>query len=439
MNFIEAALLLLQNSRRALTAEQLVKRAEKQSLLSRPGSNPQRSMKAALSRELRKDEDSRVVRIGEDGWKLAPAGGAASDGQTAKKSAAKKSAAKKSAAKKSTAKKSTAKKAASKKAASKKAASKKTASKKTASKKAASKKATAKKKTAGKKKTAAKKSADAAEDKKARGKKSAGDVAEQAETTKSRADAKGRKGKGRKKTRSSKAAPEPQGLSEKASAEVAAVLAPQERPKRGADAVLPSEADIEELYGEELASSEPGAAFTEYRDAQTDDEDRPMTPEIVARRDRQKRDRRKKRERGRRRDEEPRTTGKRRSRDRGGERDRGRDGERERGRDGERERGRGRAKSGDEAPAARPPAPRRRGGGALPYYRLGTTLGDSAAEILASSRDGQPVQVKQIAQMMHKKQLLDGRPEETWSHLKAALLSDEASYRARGLRAPHIP
>jgi hypothetical protein len=67
-------------------------------------------------------------------------------------------------------------------------------------------------------------------------------------------------------------------------------------------------------------------------------------------------------------------------------------------------------------------------------YRVGNALGDGAYETIGALRDGQAVQIKQLSQMMRKRQLLSGDPDEMWPHLKAALLYDEQDHIDRGLR-----
>ena len=66
--------------------------------------------------------------------------------------------------------------------------------------------------------------------------------------------------------------------------------------------------------------------------------------------------------------------------------------------------------------------------------RIGTQLGDGAALVFAELRNAQPMPVRQLAGMMRKRGLMTGDPETTWPNLKGALLADERSYRAAGLR-----
>jgi hypothetical protein len=67
-------------------------------------------------------------------------------------------------------------------------------------------------------------------------------------------------------------------------------------------------------------------------------------------------------------------------------------------------------------------------------HRVGNTLGDAAWQVFASLKNMQPMPVRQLAQMMRKRGLIDADPEQAWPHLKAALLGDERSYRGLGLR-----
>src|SRR5439155_19684627 len=66
--------------------------------------------------------------------------------------------------------------------------------------------------------------------------------------------------------------------------------------------------------------------------------------------------------------------------------------------------------------------------------RVGTPLGDAAATVFAQLRNVQPLPVRQLAQMMRKRSLVQQDPEQLWPHLKAELLGDERSYRTLGLR-----
>jgi hypothetical protein len=69
-----------------------------------------------------------------------------------------------------------------------------------------------------------------------------------------------------------------------------------------------------------------------------------------------------------------------------------------------------------------------------PHARVGTPLGDAAATVFAQLRNGQPMPVRQLAQMMRKRSLVTVEPEQLWPQLKAELLGDERSYRTLGLR-----
>jgi hypothetical protein len=67
-------------------------------------------------------------------------------------------------------------------------------------------------------------------------------------------------------------------------------------------------------------------------------------------------------------------------------------------------------------------------------HRVGNSLGDAAWAVFSQLRSTQPLPVRQLAQMMRKRGLIESEPEQVWPHLKAALLGDERSYRTLGLR-----
>ena len=214
-----------------------------------------------------------------------------------------------------------------------------------------------------------------------------------------------------------------------------------------APAPLPrGEVAIADLYSAELAPVELGAAFPEFRDAQTADEDRLMLPEIVAPR---------------------------RERFHGRQRDHRRDGRRgkPRERNGRDESRRRDAKPAEasperevrvETPAAASPAdevraeapvavsatvasaapteqrpPRREepelGAEAVGPRIAGNAIADGAVQALATLKSGQSVPVRQIAQMMRKRKLLNGNPEQLAPLLKVAMLNDERSHLDNGL------
>ena len=215
--------------------------------------------------------------------------------------------------------------------------------------------------------------------------------------------------------------------------------------------MTPEEQALAAMYGDEMAA--PATAHAEFRDRHTADEDRPMSPEISAREERNK-------QWAQRRDE---------GRDRGGRGRRSRFRDRD-GRDGQREGGGARPGGAANPQQARP----QQGGGtpnvqqprqAVPPHvqqarlpqpppaahsvgmvdgtgddatpvgnRIGTQLGDGAALVFAELRNAQPMPVRQLAGMMRKRGLMTGDPELTWPNLKGALLADERSYRAAGLR-----
>jgi len=246
----------------------------------------------------------------------------------------------------------------------------------------------------------------------------------------------------------------------------------------------PEEQEIAAIYGDELATAPAAAAHAEFSDRQTADEDRPMTPEINGRQERQKRweerrdqrrarrdfDRSRRQERGPRpdgaaadapradapradapradapradapradapradapraerpRDERPRDERPRRD-DRGPREDRPRD---DRGPREDRASREAQQQLALPAPVPATPIP----ADATGIVRVGNALGDAAWQIFVGLRGGQPMPVRQLAGMMRKRGLFEHDPEQAWPALKAALLGDERSYRALGLR-----
>lgn len=185
----------------------------------------------------------------------------------------------------------------------------------------------------------------------------------------------------------------------------------------------PEEAELVAVYGDEVGTAQVGA-LSEFRDAQTADEDRPMTPEMTGER------------RGRREREDWKTRRERMRRERREKRE-----ARERDRDA---RGGGNGASGAAAPAPRENAAAEgRGPAAAPehqHHHHGeaagsgpTDLARRACEVLASVKGGQPVPVKQLAQMMRKRRLVEEEPERMWRALKAALLADTQRRLGAGL------
>lgn len=177
-------------------------------------------------------------------------------------------------------------------------------------------------------------------------------------------------------------------------------------------APAPEDPELAALYADE-AETVPVAELNEYRDEQTADEDRPMLPEIVAPR-----------------------------RGRPGQRDR-------RGRDRERRKRRSREPNGHSAKegaveAARettegpstpevtaPPTTLEQAPAAA--YLQPSPLADGAFEILLAQGD-RPVQIKQLAQMMRKRNFISGDPQAMWKIIRAAIEADDETRRARGLR-----
>jgi hypothetical protein len=218
-------------------------------------------------------------------------------------------------------------------------------------------------------------------------------------------------------------------------------------------AEVPAEMSDEEkalvdLYSEDL-SGKPAQAHSEYQDRRTADEDRPMLPEINAREERNKRWEQRREERRRRRDEERNKRQERRQpQGPGGDRpqaqgDRPQSGQRPEPRD---QRGPRPEPRPDARPAtpveARPATPVEAAApvevpdtnGHHVVHRVGNVLGDAAWSVFSSLRSNQPMPVRQLAQMMRKRGLIESEPEQVWPHLKAALLGDERSYRTLGLR-----
>ncbi len=201
------------------------------------------------------------------------------------------------------------------------------------------------------------------------------------------------------------------------------------------------EKELQSLYGDDLNA--PAVAHGEYKDRQTKDEDRPMLPEINARDERNKRWDDRRDQRRRRRDE--------------------RDQRREQRRNEQGGAPSGQQQLGFQQPnrEQRPDSGPRHDGGQRPHEprpqhgnqpmrplqppvqvtaddeqraRVGTPLGDAAATVFAQLRNGQPLPLRQLAQMMRKRNLVEVEPDQLAPQLKAELLGDERSYKALGLR-----
>lgn len=183
----------------------------------------------------------------------------------------------------------------------------------------------------------------------------------------------------------------------------------------------PEEAELVAVYGDEVGTAQVGA-LSEYRDEQTADEDRPMVPEMTGER------------RGRRDREDWKTRRERIRRER-----------REKREAREREGRQGTNGSSAAAAAAAPAvaaAPREATAPATPHHHHTVEaeaaggpgdLARRACEVLASVKGGQPVPVKQLAQMMRKRRLVEEDPERMWRALKSALLADTQRRLAAGL------
>ena len=197
-----------------------------------------------------------------------------------------------------------------------------------------------------------------------------------------------------------------------------AIDEPDENEEEGEPAadLSPEEAELAAVYGDEVGTAQVGA-LSEYRDAQTADEDRPMTPEMTGER------------RGRREREDWKTRRERMRRERREKRE-------------ARERDREARQGGNGATAAATPAPREGGAAqaaevpahhAEPAGSGPADLARRACEVLAAVKGGQPVPVKQLAQMMRKRRLVEEDPEKIWRALKSALLADTQRRLGAGL------
>ena len=208
----------------------------------------------------------------------------------------------------------------------------------------------------------------------------------------------------------------------------------------------PEEQELAAVYGDEMGA--PATAHGEYKDARSADEDRPMMPEINAREERHKRweerKERREREKRERRERRERGGGPQQQAQGGGGGGGGGGGQRDQrepreprehrepreqhaGHGGNGQRDRAQPRPGS-VPMVQLPA------GETGVHRVGTPLGDAAAQVFAQLHNSQPLQVRQLAAMMRKRGLIELDPEQAWPHLKAALLGDERSYRAFGLR-----
>jgi Restriction endonuclease len=229
-----------------------------------------------------------------------------------------------------------------------------------------------------------------------------------------------------------------------------------------APALTDEEKELSAIYGDDV-SGQPASAHQEFSDQKTRDEDRPMTPEINAREERkaqwqERRDRRKQRRDDRQFRGQPQQGQQGGGRPEGGGRQEGgrpeggrpEGGRPEGGRPHEQQRlfnqGQGQQpQNGHNGHGPNPngnPPRESRPNIQMPITsvdhdvlaRVGTPLGDAAAAVFAQLRNGQPLPVRQLAQMMRKRNLVTQEPEQLWPQLKAELLGDERSYRTLGLR-----
>jgi hypothetical protein len=226
-----------------------------------------------------------------------------------------------------------------------------------------------------------------------------------------------------------------------------------------APALTDEEKELSAIYGEDV-SGQPATAHQEFSDQKTRDEDRPMMPEINAREERkaqwqERRDRRKQRRDDRQfrgggqpQQQGPQGGGRPEGGGGGGGRPEGGGGRSEGGRPHEQQRlfnqggGQQSPQNGHNGHGNAPQPRESRPNIQMPITsvdhdvlaRVGTPLGDAAAAVFAQLRNGQPLPVRQLAQMMRKRNLVTQEPDQLWPQLKAELLGDERSYRTLGLR-----
>jgi hypothetical protein len=313
MNFVESAIVLLEEAAAPLHVEELCRLALERNLLDRPGANPLRSMKGRLTVEFNKGEESRLVKVDDDHWALRNGAGHAVEVAEAEP-------------------------------------------------KPASKARKTKSKPASKSKTAAKQA--------------------------------------KRPKRDAEAEVEVEEAEAKAESEVEEAEAEEAEVESEGPAVelTDEEKGLIEIYGDGSEGTTPVAVLSEYHDAQTDDEDRPMLPEIRAeRRPRQRRERRTRRSKS----------------------------ERVSKRNGASERAQEAA-----APAA---AARVQIVEHTVVYGHSDELALSALEVLGRLPRGQTLPVRQLAQTMRRKKQLSGNPDQLWRMLKGNLLVSEHRRRARGL------
>ncbi len=349
MNFIDAALeVLSQTPGTSIQVDEILRLAMERELLDKPGKTPLRSLKAALTRELKKESDSRIDKLDTDVWTLRNGAVAVAEAPAAEAPA----------------------------------------------------------------------QAEAPAEVEAES-----EAAAEAEATEEGAAAEGEAKSGRRRRRRRRRGgkkdeqpremaevvreplevPEPLGTLE-------GLIAPDQPVLRADDAELPADEEAEEVYAGELEPKEEGA-FAEYSDEQTADEDRPMLPEISARKERY------------------------------AEMNNRRQAEREQRKKEREERKKARALKREARAAAAAAAVPGAAAAVLDesprYLRPGNEVGDAAVDTLRSIKGTQPVQVKQLAQMMRKRKQLEGDSNQVWPMVKAALLRHEAERADAGL-APEI-
>ncbi len=193
--------------------------------------------------------------------------------------------------------------------------------------------------------------------------------------------------------------------------------------------------ELENLYADEIAADGPLSAYLEYEDAQTPDEDRPLRPEIVP-------PRREHRHRGR--------NARLSSRGGGRERDdarRKRDSSRSLSAASRSESNGNSSRAKRGGRAQRPPieAQERRAqqtasetrslrASAIRVQTKKQTLADGAALVLSQTKDGRPLPVRQLSQMMHRRQLVVSDEEQQSIAIRVELEAENRDRVAQGAR-----
>ncbi len=404
MNFVDTAITLLHVTGKTMAVEDLCQIAVDRDMLDKPGANPLRSMKTRMTVELKKGRKSRLLKDGDEGWRLRAGTKLPDDSEEVVKGLTKgKNKLKLKKAKVVEEEKPAAKAKAKRNA--KPAATKdsKTAKEKTETLETKAKKAPAKTKAkppAKSKKKAVEEPAVAPEDLSAA-------VEEKAPARKKRRRT--RKGARREEQVTEETAAstevEEQGVAEE---EVTPVELTAE------------EKALVEVYGK-VDGTMSAAELNEYRDHMTKDEDRPMLPEIKAeRRPHRRRERtRKRRVRGDRPERAERNDRPERSE-----------------RTPRPRRGEQRDTSATSRPRALPGARDIAGAPIAPVAALpmvGEGLVRNALAVLRTLPNGQSMPVRQLTQTMIRQKLLDGTADQQWRMVKGLLLVSEQRRTTRGL------